>query len=276
VILLFVTLQKREGSTIGRKAAVVKKNPTLAPERALKALTLQLDALQKLKNRSYHEADAEETEWAHFTYGIIEAAFGDPSTELGSFQSARFAGQHFIGGMSHDQYQSNFESRIKESEALLRSLINLLRLQLPEEEVKGVYKQGEEYDFYRDLNSLIGTATQDILIVDAYLDENVFNLYVAKVPGSTTVRILSNKIGANVETVAKMYAKSRPLELRSSADVHDRAVFLDQRCWVIGQSIKDAARKKPTYLIELDEPLLSTARDIHNRIWAAATIVSLV
>jgi len=177
--------------------------------------------------------------------------------------------------MSHYQYQSNFESRIKESEALLRSLINLLR-QLPEEEIKGVYEQGEEYDFYRDLNSLIETATQDILIVDAYLDENVFNLYVAKVPGSTTVRILSNKIGANVEIVAKMYAKSRPLELQSSAGVHDRAVFLDQRCWAIGQSIKDAARKKPTYLIELDEPLLSTARDIHNRIWAAATIVSLV
>jgi hypothetical protein len=70
-----------------------------------------------------------------------------------------------------------------------------------------------------------------------------------------------------------MYAKSRPLELRSSPDVHDREVFLDQRGWVIGQSIKDAARRKPTYLIELDEPLLSTARDIYNRIWAAATVV---
>jgi hypothetical protein len=54
-----------------------------------------------------------------------------------------------------------------------------------------------------------------------------------------------------------MYAKSRPLELRSSADAHDWAVFLDQRGWVIGQSIKDTARKKPTYVIELDEPALT-------------------
>jgi len=53
-------------------------------------------------------------------------------------------------------------------------------------------------------------------------------------------------------------------------------LFIDQRGWVIGQSIKDAARKKPTYLIELEEPSLSTERDIHNRIWAAATIVNLV
>ncbi len=58
--------------------------------------------------------------------------------------------------------------------------------------------------------------------------------------------------------------------------MHDRMLFIDQRGWVIGQSIKDAARKKPTYLIELEEPSLSTERDIHNRIWAAATIVNLV
>jgi hypothetical protein len=70
-----------------------------------------------------------------------------------------------------------------------------------------------------------------------------------------------------------MYAKSRRLELRSSADVHDRAVFLDQRGWVIGQSIKDAARKKPTYMIELDEPLLNAVRNIYNGIWAVAAVV---
>ena len=98
---------------------------------------------------------------------------------------------------------------------------------------------------------------------------------MGKVSDGAAVRILTNKInlGANVETVAGMYAKSRPLELRSSADIHDRAVFLDQRGWVTGQSIKDAARKKPTYMIELNEPLLTASRDIHMRIWAAATVI---
>ena len=139
-----------------------------------------------------------------------------------------------------------------------------MRLQLPEEEIKGVYEPGDEYAFYRDLSSLIQTATKGVLIVDAYLGEQVFNLYVSKVSNGATVRILSNKIDANVERVARMYAKSRPLELRSSADIHDRTVFLDQRGWVIGQSIKDAAKKKPTYLIELDEPSLTASRDAYN------------
>ncbi len=255
-----------------RKAAV-QRGPTLPPERALKALTQQLEALQKLEGLNYEEADAEEIEWTHLTQSIIEAAFGDPSSALTNFHMARAAGQHNIRGVSPHQRQINFESRIKEQTALLRSLISTLRLQLPEEEIKGVYEPGDEYAFYRDLNSLIQTATNDILIVDAYLDEQVFNLYVSKVPNTAAVRILSGKIGANVETVARMYAESRPLELRSSADVHDRAVFLDQRGWVIGQSIKDAARKKPTYMIELSEPSLTVSRDVHNQIWAAATVI---
>ena len=226
-----------------RKAAP-QKPPTMDPGRALKALSQQLEDFQKLKNRNYQEADADETEWRHLTKGIIEAAFGEPSTALNAFHAACVAGEHYIGGMSPHLYQSNFEARLKEFEALLRSQIALLRLQLPEDKINATYAPGEQYDFYRDLSVLMATATRDIFIVDAYLSEDVFNLYVAKVPAATTVRILSNRIGANVEAVARMYAKGRPLELRSSPAVHDRAVFFDDRGCVIGQSIKDAAREK--------------------------------
>jgi hypothetical protein len=138
-----------------------------------------------------------------------------------------------------------------------------------------VYEPGQEYDFYRDLSSLIEGATRDVFIIDAYLGEKVFNLYVDKVPASVTARILFNNIRGNVEAVARMYARGRPLELRSSADVHDRMLFIDQRGWVSGHSIKDAAGKKPTYLIEIDEPLLNAARDIHNRVWAGASVIDL-
>ncbi|HSB16350.1 MAG TPA: hypothetical protein VLE22_18010 [Bryobacteraceae bacterium] len=255
------------------RKAPIQKQPTLAPDRASRALAQQIDALQKLKGCEYQEADAEETEWEHLTQGIIEAAFGDPSSALSKFHMAKAAGQHNIMGIPPQQRQINFELRVKEQEALLRSLISTLRLQIPEAEIKGVYEPGDEYSFYRDLSSLIQATTQDILIVDAYLDEQLFNLYVSKVPDRATVRILSGKIGPNVETVARMYANNRPLEMRSTANVHDRAIFLDQRGWVIGQSIKDAARKKPTYLIELTEPSLTAARDAHNRIWAAAAVV---
>ena len=275
---VFSLVRKKGGrSTIARKAAVVQKPPTIAPERALRALTEQLEALQKLKGRHYQEADAEETEWTHLTQSIIEGAFGDPSSSLDRFFAASHAGSNFPGGTrsAEAEYQHRFDARVKEFDALIRGLISSLRLQLPEDEIKGVYEPGDQYGFYRDLSSLIATAAREVFIVDAYLDEQVFNLYVDKVPVGATVRILSNKISTNVDTVAKKYATSRPLELRSTADVHDRMLFIDQRGWVIGQSIKDAARKKPTYLIELEEPSLTSERDIHNKIWSAATSVDL-
>ena len=233
----------------GRKA-VAQKEHDLAPERAVKALRRQLEGLRKLKNRNYQEAEMDETEWMHLTQNIIEGAFGKSSTNLHKFYAARSAGSHNIRGISRQQRQRNFELRIKEYEALLRSLIETMKLQLPEEEIQGVYNPGGAYDFYRDLSSLVEAATNEILIVDAYLDEEVFNLYVSKVPDSATVRILSDKIGPNVEVVAGKYAKSQQLKLRSSRNIHDRMVFLDQRGWVIGQSIKDAAQKKPTYLVD--------------------------
>ena len=143
-------------------------------------------------------------------------------------------------------------------------------------QLDSLYAPGEEYAFYHDLSSVIESTTHDIFIVDADLDEKVFDLYVDKVPGTVTVRILSTKISPKAEAVAKKYVKRTPLELRSSADIHDRVVFVDHRGWVIGQSIKDAVTKQPTYMIELDEPLLTDAMKSHNRIWAAATVVNLI
>jgi len=159
-----------------------------------------------------------------------------------------------------------------ELDALLPDIESALEI-IAEAEIQGLYEPGEDYAFYRDLSFLLLAASRDILIVDAYIDEKVFNLYVTKVSSSATVRILSNKIDYNSQTVARMYVNNRPLEMRSSADVHDRTIFIDERGWVIGQSIKDAARKKPTYLIELNETLLTAARDVHQRIWTSAKVI---
>ena len=111
------------------RKAVAQKEPTLAPDRALKALRQQLEALQRLKNRSYQEAKAEETEWKHFTESIIEIAFGNPSTSLSKFYLARSAGVHYVGlrGISPQQRQLNFESRIRRSSRKLPSQTDSLQ-----------------------------------------------------------------------------------------------------------------------------------------------------
>jgi len=40
-----------------------------------------------------------------------------------------------------------------------------------------------------------------------------------------------------------------------------------------GQSIKDAAKKKPTYLVELNEPVLKATKDAYEKILASGTVI---
>lgn len=247
--------------------------PTLPPERSLKALEQQLNDLQKIKGRNCAEAEGEKSAWEHQTQSIIEAAYGKISSEFERFFQAKNTGTYNLMGIKPPIQQSNFDLQIRELESLLKALINMLRLHLPEEEIKGAYDAGDEYSFYRDLSGLIAAATRRIFFIDAFLDEQLFNLYVSKAPTTVSVRILSKNIGLNVEVVGNKFASSRPLELRSSTRVHDRVIFIDQRGWIIGQSIKDAAKNKPTYLVELNEPILTATENAHTQIWEQATSV---
>ena len=67
---------------------------------------------------------------------------------------ATAAGRYNMMGTSPHRQQVNFEIWIKAQEALLRSLVATLRLQLPEAKIEGVYEAGDQYAFYRDLGSL--------------------------------------------------------------------------------------------------------------------------
>jgi len=255
-----------------RKQIPGKVTPTLPYDRAIIALKTQLANLQEFKGRHFDEANADETGWEHLTQSIIEATFGNPSSNLNKFYSARNAGYHNIGGVPPHVRQQNFEERIREYEVLVRSLIAELHLYLPQD-IKGAYGPGEEYDFYRDLSSIVAEARREALIVDAYLDEEIFNLYVAKITIGVNVRILSNGLRSNVEAVARKYAVNTPLSLRVSSLIHDRCLFVDDRAWVIGQSIKDAAKRKPTYIVELEEPVLSNVHQAHLSIWSTAAVI---
>ena len=238
----------------------------------MREIRQKLEALKNLKNRPYLKAINEFIQWKQFTKDVIEAAFGTQSSGLKIFHEATQDVQVFIPTIVSEQEKQRriFVAELEAYESALQRLITLLKLSLPEEEIKGNYEPGDEYDFFSDLKSLVAVAVSDILIVDPYLNDDLFDLYVRKVPNAAMVRLLSNNIDSNVVTVAKKYANSRPLELRSSKHIHDRLLFIDQRGWVSGQSIKDAAQKKPTYLIELSEPTLTSARDSHNRIWRGA------
>jgi hypothetical protein len=100
---------------------------------------------------------------------------------------------------------------------------------------------------------------------------SLFDLYIERVRVGVDIRVLTDQLRGAVQVVAEKFAKRGQFELRTSRDAHDRHVFVDNRGWVIGQSIKDAAVKKPTYIVELGNP--SVLKAIYEQIWSTATSI---
>lgn len=132
---------------------------------------------------------------------------------------------------------------------------------------------GAAYDFFKALNDLVSSATTQIIIVDPYLDAEVFDGYLQALNPVVSVQLLSTKYVENVRVAAQKHNAQTGVhfELRQSNDIHDRVIFVDNnQCWVLGASIKDAALKKPTYLAPLPPDIASEKRRQYEVIWAAA------
>ena len=153
---------------------------------------------------------------------------------------------------------------------MLHRAIASVRLQVPSHSNQA-FGPGAVYDFYKALRELLASAMRSVFVVDPYLDEQVFETYLASVPQGVAVRLLTREHSTTLRpAVTKFVAQTRmSIEVRTSKALHDRVVFLDGRsCWVLGQSIKDAAKSKPTYLAPLAPDSASLKMTDYEMIWA--------
>jgi hypothetical protein len=248
--------------------------PDLPPERAYSVLKGQLEKIEAFKGQRYDQANAAEDEFYAFTSKLVMRSFGSDSPNYRTFCNGSSAGQYVVqpfgGGVDHGRNQRNFLARLQAYESALRSCISELELDLPDTGIKGVYEPGQEYEFYSDVTACLKLAQKEIFVVDPYLSTEIFDVYAKAIPRTVKFRLLSANVPADVQTLAQKYATGGNFAFRTTNAIHDRVLFADNRVWVIGQSIKDAAKKKPTYIIEHDEPMM---RNGYEDIWNKATVL---
>ena len=218
----------------------------LPPEKAYASLKAQLEALQKLKGRSYIEASAAENEWGHLTEKLMIRTFGSNSANMSAFYGARSAGDFYItpfgGGEDHGLNQQNFSARIQAYEGMLNSALAELKLDLPETEIKGVYEPGQEYEFYRSVKSIIGLASTEIFVIDPYISSEMFDVYADAISRAGGFRLLSSNIPSAVITIGQKYASGGNFQFRRSNAIHDRVLFADNRVWLCGNRLRTLRR----------------------------------
>lgn len=163
-------------------------------------------------------------------------------------------------------------------------LINQIQLKIQEIEVlfeehnpylERVYDLGSHFDFHLDIKEILNRAKNNIFIVDSWIDGDLLEVYLKKINPQIHIRILTNSNNGK-STFLKIgnifKSQNKNIEARESPNIHDRAIFCDnQEVWVMGQSIKDAAKNKPTYLVKLKDN--KKLNSIYQKIWLSSTKV---
>lgn len=139
-------------------------------------------------------------------------------------------------------------------------------------EIGSVYEPGDVYRFFADLKSIISNVQKEVVIVDPYFNGEAFDAYLATTPSGISINILSERYTDDLKHYTEKHVQQfgTDIELRKTKEIHDRLLIIDQTdCWIIGNSIKDAARKA-TYLIPLSPSISASKIDIYAQIWGRA------
>ena len=133
---------------------------------------------------------------------------------------------------------------IADSDERFNRIFNALESQGAGPPSQGIFFDGQIFDAYAFVSSLIRQAKQSIILVDNYVDESVF-LMLSKRRSSVAAAIYTRKIGKQLELdLQKHNAQYPAIEIKTIARCHDRFLILDRKdLYHLGASLKDLGKQ---------------------------------
>ena len=136
---------------------------------------------------------------------------------------------------------------------------------------------GSQHDAYVELRKIVQLAKSDMLIVDPYVDETLWDL-LSNMQSSVKLRVLTQQMKKDFRLEARKFSAQHgnAIEVRTTSKYHDRFIVQDnQSCWHIGASIKDAGNKAFAFSELLRPELVKfVIADVENE-WSASSPVTL-
>lgn len=112
-------------------------------------------------------------------------------------------------------------------------------------EVKqNIFFDGQIYDAFRFIVSIIQKANKELILIDNYVDVNTLNMLCKKNKGVDINILTAGKGGLSVKDITKFNAQYPKLSVKTTTDFHDRFLIIDKTgVYHIGASIKDTGKK---------------------------------
>jgi hypothetical protein len=192
-----------------------------------------------------------------------------------------------LGGDKILRYKTSFAmldsffwvEEIIQIKGLVLDAIEEIKLELEldgRSDIGNAYAPGDVYRFFADLKEIINSAEKRVMVIDPYFNGDAFDAYFSEVDPSLIIQILADRYSKDINNYIDKHKSQfgSNIELRSSKELHDRVIFVDdETAWIMGGSIKDAG-KKATYLIPLATQLSIVKKEIYTDIWDRATAIS--
>ena len=107
-----------------------------------------------------------------------------------------------------------------------------------------VFFEGQVYDAFELLVSLVLRAKREILLIDGYVDTGTLNILAKKAPDVSVTVWTRPRTSLTERDVATFNAQYPTLEVRRTTSFHDRFLILDgTEGYLVGASLKDAGKK---------------------------------
>ena len=136
---------------------------------------------------------------------------------------------------------------LEQKQFLTNEKIDLILSALEDKSIKpkqGIFYNGQMYDAYVFIATLIKSAKAEIILIDNYLDESVFTL-LSKRDKDVKATLYTQNITKELDLDLKKHnAQYPPIALKKFNQSHDRFLILDQKeVYHIGASLKDLGKK---------------------------------
>lgn len=134
-----------------------------------------------------------------------------------------------------------------------------------------IFTAGQTHNFDKFLRAVFSAAKSEVLIADSYVDETVFDNLLDQIPETVTINFLyGNKQGtfdARAKRFGRQYLK---FVTKTHGSLHDRFLVVDDTGYIIGPSLKDAARKSPATVVSLGRTDTKKLKQFFAGFWAQA------
>ena len=158
--------------------------------------------------------------------------------------------EYLLKGYVVDSRIMALERHVAEQDTQIKDLKNkvdfFVRSSLPP--VEGIFFDGQIFDAYVQIVSLIKQANHSIVLIDNYIDETTLTMLSkrdASVSATIYTRQLSNQQQLDIERHNQQYP---PITVNLCQRNHDRFLIIDDVVYLFGASLKDAGKKLFAYI----------------------------